>query len=174
MKAKLISGGTAALLLTMLLVVGGCGDDDVDASKAEQGIEGSSLSTSTTQITSASCPDDVQKEKGDTFTCDVKLSGGGSGQVTVTQTSGHNTFSYAFKAGSVELPGSTVDKEIEQELDEAGVSGATVNCPATVKVASGETVTCPVTSAKGIEGTVSFTFTDSSGSIDESSVKESE
>jgi hypothetical protein len=174
MKARLITVGTAALLLTMLVVVGGCGDDDVDASKAEQGIESSSLSTSTTQVTSASCPDNVKKEKADTFTCDVELSGGGSAKVTVTQTSDHNTFSYAYKAGSVELPGSTLDKEIEQDLDKAGVSGATVNCPTTVKVVSGETVTCPVTTAKGIEGTVSFTFTDSSGSIDESSVKESD
>ena len=94
-----------------LLAMAGCGSDDtVDASKAEQGIESSSLSTSTTQITSASCPDDVKKEKDGTFTCDVKLSGGGKAEVTVTQTSDRNTFSYAFKSGSVVLPGSTVDK----------------------------------------------------------------
>ena len=106
-------------------------DDTVDASKAEQGIESSSLSTSTTQITSASCPGDVKKEKGGTFTCDVKLSGGGKAEVTVTQTSNHNTFSYAFKSGSVVLPGSTVDKEVEQDLANAGIKDATVNCPAT-------------------------------------------
>ena len=162
-------------LLGLVLLIGvaaGCGDDNVDASKAEQGIESSSLSTSTTQITSASCPDDVKKEKGGTFTCKVKLSGGGSGEVTVTQTTNHNTFSYAFKPGSVVLPGATIDKELEQDLADAGVEGATVNCPDSVKVVSGETVTCPVTSAKGVNGTVSFTFTNSSGSIDDSSVKE--
>src|SRR5204862_1222824 len=75
-----------------LLATAGCGSDDtVDASKAEQGIESSSLSTSTTQITSASCPDDVKKEKGGTFTCDVKLSGGGKAEGTVTHASDHNT-----------------------------------------------------------------------------------
>ena len=151
----------------------GCGSDTVDASKAEQGIENSSLSTSTTEITSASCPDDVQKEIGGTFTCDVTLSGGGKAEVNVTQTSNHNTFSYAFKPGSVELPGSTVDKEVEQSLADAGIEGATVNCPDTVPVKQGETVTCPVTTASGRQATVSFTFSDDSGDVDSSSVKES-
>jgi hypothetical protein len=157
-----------------LLAIAGCGSDDtVDASKAEQGIESSSLSTSTTQITSASCPDDVKKEKDKTFTCDIKLSGGGKAQVKVTQTSDHNTFSYAFKAGSVEIPGSTVDKEIEQNLADAGIKDATVNCPATVPVKPGTTVTCPVATASGRQATVSFEFSDSSGTVDSSSVKES-
>ena len=155
-----------------LLATAGCGSDTVDASKAEQGIESSSLSTSTTQITSASCPDDAKKEKGGTFTCDVKLSGGGKAKVTVTQTSNHNTFSYAFKAGSVELPGSAVDKQVEQDLADAGVKGATVNCPATVPVKTGTTVTCPITGSGGKQATVSFTFSNSSGTVDSSSVQE--
>ena len=156
-----------------LLATAGCGSDDtVDASKAEQGIESSSLSTSTTQLTSASCPDDVKKEKGGTFTCDVKLSGGGKAQVTVTQTSDRNTFSYAFKSGSVELPGSTVDKEVEQDLADAGIEDATVNCPATVPVKPGTTVTCPVTTSSGRQATVSFEFSNSSGTVDSSSVEE--
>ena len=155
------------------LMASGCGDDDVDASKAEQGIESSSLSTSTTQITSASCPDNVKKEKDATFTCDVKLSGGGKAQVTVTQTSDHNTFSYAFKSGTVELPGSTVDKAVEQNLADAGVSGTMVHCPATVTVAVGKTVTCPFVTASGRQGEVSFTFSNASGTVDPSSVKSS-
>lgn len=163
----------AILAVVLGAAVVGCGDDTVDASKAEQGIESSSLSTSTTQITSASCPDDVKKEKGKTFTCDVKLSGGGKAKVTVTQTTNGDTFSYAFKPGSVVLPGSTVDKEIEQELADAGVKGATVNCPETIPVKTGTTVTCPVTSSSGRQATVSFEFSDSSGTVDSSSVKES-
>ena len=155
------------------LMVAGCGNDTVDASKAEQGIENSSLSTSTTQITSASCPDDVKKEKGKTFTCDVKLSGGGKAQVTVTQTTNQNTFSYAYKSGSVVLPGSTVDKELEQDLADAGVEGATVNCPDEVPVKTGTTSTCPITTSSGRQATVSFTFSDSSGTVDSDSVEES-
>ena len=165
--------GASILVMGGLLAIAGCGSDTVDAGKAEQGIEGSSLSTSTTQISSAACPDDVKKEKGKTFTCDVKLSGGGKAQVTVTQTSNHNTFSYAFKPGSVEIPASTVNKQLEEDLADAGVENATVNCPDPVKVKVDTTVTCPVSTANGRNGTVSFTFTSDSGSIDSSSVKES-
>jgi hypothetical protein len=161
----------AAVVATLAVV--GCGDDTVDASKAEQGIEDSQLSTSTTQITSASCPDDVKKEKGKTFTCNVKLSGGGTAKVTATQTSDHNTFSYAYKSGSVVLPGSTVDKQVEQDLADAGVKGATVNCPDEVPVKPDTTVTCPITTSSGRQATVSFTFTDSSGTVDSSSVESS-
>jgi hypothetical protein len=156
-----------------LLLMASCGSDDtVDASKAEEGIEGSTLSTSTTQITSASCPDDVKQEKGKTFTCDVKLGGGGKAQVTVTQTSARDTFSYAFKAGSVVLSGPTVDKEVEQDLADAGAEGATVNCPDTVPVKPGTTVTCPVTGSSGTDATVTFTFSSTSGTVDSSSVEE--
>jgi hypothetical protein len=166
-------GVVVGMALVAVLVASGCGSDDtVDASKAEQGIESSPLSTSTTQITSASCPGDVKKEQGGAFTCGVKLSGGGKAEVTVTQTSSRNTFSYAFKPGSVELPGSTVDKEVEQDLANAGVKGATVNCPATVPVKAGTTVTCPITSANGTEATVTFTFSNSSGTVESSSVQE--
>jgi hypothetical protein len=156
-----------------LLAGAGCGSDTVDASKAEQGIESSLLSTSTTRITSASCPSDVEKQKGETFTCDVKLSGGGKARVTVTQTSNHNTFSYAFKPGSVVLPGSAIEKQLEQDLDNAGVKDAQVNCPSSVPVKPGTTVTCPMTLASGAQATVSFEFSDSSGTVDSSSVEES-
>ena len=76
----------------------------------------------------------------------------------MTQTSDHNTFSYAFKSGSVVLPGSTVDKEVEQDLADAGIKDATVNCPATVPVKPGTTVTCPITTSSGRQATVSFEF----------------
>jgi Domain of unknown function (DUF4333) len=155
-----------------VLAGAGCGSDTVDAGKAEQGIEDSSLTTSTSQITSASCPSDVEKQKGGTFTCDVKLSGG-EAQVTVTQTSDHNTFSYAYKPGSVVLEGSTVDKRLEQDLDDAGVKDAQVNCPSSVPVKTGTSVSCPMTLSSGAQATVSFEFSDSSGTVDSSSVKES-
>ena len=77
------------------------------------------------------------------------------------------------KPGSVVLPGSTVDKELEQDLDNAGIEGATVNCPDSVPVKEGTTVTCPVTYSSGRQGTISFQFSSSSGSIDSSSVEES-
>lgn len=163
----------------ILAVAAGCGDGDddggsgergrtVDASQVEQEIE-QSLSGSTAQIKSVSCPDDVESETGAKFPCDAKLSGGGSAKVEVTQTA-PNQFSYRFKPGTVELAGSSVDRAVEEELAASGIEGATVNCPDPVKVKTGTTVTCPVSGARGGAATVSFEFSDDSGSIDESSV----
>ncbi len=163
-----------ALFVTAAFVaaaMAGCGDDEpdtVDSAQVEQQIE-QSLSTATTKVTSVSCPDDVESETGAKFTCKAKLSAGGSAKVTVTET-GPNQFSYSFKPGSVVLAGSTVDKALEQDLAASGIPNATVNCPDPVKVKTGTTVSCPVAGAGGGTGTVSFEFTNDSGSIDESSV----
>ena len=156
-------------------VLGGCGDDDssrdtVDAEKVEQQIE-QDLSTASTTVSSVSCPDDVKNETGTTFTCKAKLSGGGSGDVAVTITRAPNQFSYSFKPGTVVLAGASVDKQLEKDLAANGIANATVNCPAKIKVKPGTTVTCPVTGAGGGVGSVSFQFTDASGSIEGSSVK---
>lgn len=153
-------------------VMAGCGDDDpdtVDAAQIEQQIE-RSLSTATTQIKSVSCPDDVESETGAKFTCSAKLDGGGAAKVVVTQ-NGPSQFSYSFKPGTVQLAGSTVDKALEQNLAASGIPNATVNCPDPVEVKTGTTVTCPVAGAQGGAATISFQFTDDSGSIDESSVE---
>ena len=162
-----------AVVAAALGIGAGCGDDDeddtVDAAQIEQQIQ-QSLSTATTKVASVSCPDDVKSETGAKFTCSAKLDGGGSGKVQVTQT-GESEFTYTFKPGTVQLAGETVDKRLEQQLAASGVPNATVECPGPVKVKPGTTVTCPVTGAGGGAATVSFEFTDASGSIDESSVE---
>jgi hypothetical protein len=159
-----------AIAGVILLAAAGCGTDTVDSSKAEEGIESASLSGA--QIQSASCPEDVEKKEGETFTCDVELEGGGTAEVTVRQTSSRNTFSYAFKPGSVVLPGSRVDKALEESLADSGVEGATVNCPESVPVKTGVTTTCPVTTANRGQGTVEFEFSTTSGEVDPASVQE--
>ncbi len=155
----------------MVAALVSCGDDDpetVDGNQIEQQIE-QSLSTATAQVTSVSCPDDVESETGAKFTCNAKLQGGGAAKVSVTQTAA-TQFTYSFKPGTVELAGSAVDKALEQDLAASGIPDAVVNCPDPVKVKTGTTVTCPVAGTRGGSGTISFQFTDDSGSIDESSV----
>jgi len=156
------------------VVAAGCGDEDktetVDAGQIEQQIT-QQLSTAAVQVTSVSCPDDVKSETGAKFTCSAKLSGGGSAKVQVTETQAPNEFSMEFKPGTVKLAGASVDKVIEQRLAASGVPNATVNCPSPVKVEPGKTVTCPVAGAGGGVGSVSFEFSDASGSVDESSVE---
>ena len=167
--------GSRAVVVSLIaaVAVAGCGDDDeetVDAGQIEQQIT-QQLSTATTEVTSVSCPDDVKSETGAKFTCSAKLSGGGSAKVEVTETQAPSQFTFAFKPGSVKLSGASVDKTLEQSLAVQGIPDATVNCPNTIKVEPGKTVTCPVAGAGGGTGTVSFQFSDASGSVEKSSVE---
>jgi hypothetical protein len=165
------SGTTLVSALVGLALAGaGCGETTVDATQVEQQIE-QQLSTATTKVVSVSCPDDVKSETGAKFTCSAKLEGGGSADVQVVETQAPNQFTYSFKPGTVEISGATVDKAVEQDLAAQGIPNATVNCPSVIKVKPGTTVTCPVSGARGGAGSVSFQFSDASGSVDESSVE---
>ena len=165
------------------LCAGGCGSSSsgtatgadtrtVDDAQVEQGIE-TSLSTSSEKVTAAKCPSDVPVEKGDTFSCSVTFSNGATGKATVTQQGG-GKYSYELKPGSVQVPGSTADAAVEKSLAAQGAPGATVNCPDNIIVKVGTTVTCDVSGAQGaVGGTVTFTFSDTEGTIDTSSVETS-
>jgi hypothetical protein len=164
----------AAVVLVVAAFAGvGCGGDEtVDDAEVEQGIE-QSLSTASVEVTSASCPADVKAEQGATFTCTVKLDNGGSGKATVTQEGG-NRFTYALKPGSVQIPGATAETAIETSLAARGAPGATVTCPDTIVVKVGTTVTCDVSGVQGAAtGTVTYTFSDVSGTVDPASVETS-
>ena len=157
------------LALGLALATVGCGNDTIDATEIEAGIE-QSLSTATASVSSVSCPDDVEKEEGATFTCDAKLEGGGKAKVTVTQTSKRGDFTYAFKPGTVVLTDNAVEPELEKDLAAGGLPDTTVDCPDTIKVKEGEMVTCTATGPGGRESQLTFTFSNDDGTIDESSV----
>lgn len=142
----------------------------VNTAAVEEGIQ-SSLSTSGVKITSADCPSNIPSTVGHTFTCSVKLSNGGTGDVVVTQT-GRNSFTYQFKNGTVQIPGSSADATLEKQLAAQGLPNAVVNCPTTIIVKVGTTVTCAVSSANGkANGSVTFTFSSDDGTVDPSSVQ---
>jgi Domain of unknown function (DUF4333) len=144
----------------------------VDDAKVEAGIK-ADLSTSSTQVTSAKCPNDVAVKQGGTFTCSVKFSNGASGKAKVTQLGG-GRYSYELKPGSVQVPGTTADKAVEKSLAAQGIPNATVNCPQNIIVKVGTTVTCNVSGAQGAaSGTVTFTFSSAEGTVDQSSVETS-
>ena len=164
--------GASVSALTLALVATGCGSDTVDPDKVEAGIE-QSLSTATAKVSSVSCPDDVEKKEGATFTCDAKLEGGGTAKVKVTQTSNAGDYTYSFKPGTVVLTDNVLEPALEADLAASGVPGAKVDCPATVKVKTGETFTCTATGSEGRQSQLTFTFSSDDGTIDESSVAES-
>jgi hypothetical protein len=164
----------ALSLATALLLAGaGCGrSDTVDSQEVEDGIV-SSLSTGTVKVTKADCPSDVKKQKGATFDCTVTLSNGGTGKVKVTQ-QGANRYTYAFVNGSVQIPGSSVDQQIETQLAKQGIANATVTCPSNIIVKENSPVTCNVTGAQGVAATeVTFEFSSADGEVSPSSVSTS-
>lgn len=166
--------GTAVigLGLAVALATVGCGSDTIDAAEVEAGIE-QSLSSATASVSSVSCPNDVEKKEGATFTCDAKLEGGGKAKVKVTQTSKGGNFTYAFKPGTVVLTDNTVEPALEKDLAASGLPDTKVDCPDTIKVKEGEQVTCTATGSGGRQSQLTFTFSSSDGTIDESSVSSS-
>jgi hypothetical protein len=152
-----MQGHRAAVVLAVAFATVGCGSDTIDAAEVEAGIE-QSLSSATASVSTVSCPNDVAKEEGATFTCDAKLEGGGRAKVKVTQTSKGGDFTYTFKPGTVVLTDDAVEPALEKDLTASGLPDTTVDCPGTIKVKEGEKVTC--------------TATGSGGTIDESSVSD--
>ena len=162
------------------LVLAGCGGGStstttspsrtVDAAQVESEID-KQLSTPAAEVTSVKCPKDVKAEAGTTFNCSVTWSTGATGKVKVTQES-VNQFTYQPISGSVQVPGASVEKSIEQDLAKQGAPNAQANCPDTITVKVDTTVTCDLSGAgdQGA-GTVTFTFSDASGTVDPSSVK---
>ena len=142
----------------------------VDTSAVEQQIT-TQFSTSSVKVTSVKCPSNVPVQKGATFTCTVYFSNSGGGKVQVTQ-QGANHYTYTLVPGSVTVPGSWADSQIEAQLAKQGAANAQVTCPSTIVVTVGTTVTCNVTGANGATGKVTFTFSNANGTVSSSSVNE--
>jgi Domain of unknown function (DUF4333) len=68
------------------------------------------------------------------------------------------------------VPGAVLEQRIQQTLAQKGASGAVVNCPNNIVVKVGTYVTCDL-KGETQTGTVTFTFSDASGTVDASSVK---
>jgi hypothetical protein len=164
-----VAASIVVLLGALLLFAVGCGDKTVDTGSIEKSIKDQVVGAGA-PVTKVDCPSDVKSEKGATFKCDVSFENGGTGKVEVTQT-GAGRFQYTTVPGSLQVPGSVFEKDIQQSLSQKGITNATVNCPDTVIVKVGTYAVCDVTGANGAKSKVKFTFTDSSGTVDESSVE---
>jgi hypothetical protein len=161
---------TLVVTVTLVALAAGCGSDTIDADQVEQDIE-QDLSTATARIESISCPDDVEKEKGATFQCDARLSGGGKAKVDVKQTTAAGGYEPSFTPNSVQIADNSLEPVLEEELADTGLEGAKVDCPDLVKVQTGKTFSCSVVTPRGAQGSLTFTFSDDSGTVDSSSVE---
>lgn len=158
--------------LGLVLVAAGCGGGStpakVDTKTIEQQID-KQLSTPQTAVTSVSCPSDVEAKEGATFTCSVQWANGATGKVQATQRAGA-THTTEPVSGSVQVPGSVIEQQLESDLAKRGFPTATANCPDTVIVKLDTTATCDVSGA-GAAGTVTYGFTSETGAVDPATVK---
>jgi uncharacterized protein DUF4333 len=73
--------GATALLAVLAFT--GCGETVIDSAKTEDALEANLSKSLETKVKSVDCPSDVEVEKGATFTCSVKLAGGGEQMATL-------------------------------------------------------------------------------------------
>jgi hypothetical protein len=126
----------------------------VDTAAVESGIE-KQLSTANAKVTDAKCPADEKSEAGATFTCSVTWNNGATGKVRVTET-GVNHFTYEPVSGSVQVPGSAVEKQIQADLAKQGAPDAQADCPNNVIVKVGTTVTCNLNTTGAASAVLGF------------------
>ena len=148
----------------------GCNSATVDTGTIEKQIQ-QQIVVGQATVTGVDCPEGEKIEKGATFDCAVAFSNDSTGEVRVEQ-SGFAHYTYAFVPGSLQVPGPTAEAKIKEDLATQGVSNASVNCPDNIIVKVGTYVVCEV-SAGGRSGTVKFTFSSASGTVDTSSVEAS-
>ena len=158
----------AVAVTAAALLLAACGQKNVDTAAIESGIK-EQVKPANTTVSKVDCPSEVKSQQGQTFQCSITLANGGTGKVEVTQHTA-NKFSYALVPGSLQIPGSSVEKQIEDELVKAGYNPTAVNCPDNIIVKVGTYVVCDVTGVHGT-GSVKFTFSDASGTVDTSSVE---
>jgi hypothetical protein len=171
---------TAIMVAAGMLAIAGCGGDDspsptrkVDTAAVETAID-EQLSTPAVEVTGVDCPPDVTVDVGATFTCSVSWNNGAAGKAKVTQES-LTKLTYEALPGSVKVPGANVEKSIEQELVTQGAPNGQADCPDTITVKLDSPITCDLNTAGGnTAGTVTFMFSEDSGTVDPSSVETEE
>jgi hypothetical protein len=70
-------------LIAAALLVAGCGDTVLDATKAEEQLQASVSRSLGQKVSSVDCPSDIEVEKGKTFSCSVKMQKGEDQTVTL-------------------------------------------------------------------------------------------
>jgi len=76
------SGVLLGLIVAAVLVVG-CGDTVLDATKTEEQLQASLSKSLGEKVSSVDCPSDIEVEKGKTFSCSVKMQKGEDQTVTL-------------------------------------------------------------------------------------------
>jgi len=77
------TSGALLGLIAVAVLVAGCGETVIDATKTEEQLEANLSNSLKEKVSSVDCPSDQKVEKGATFNCSVKLKKGEEQTVTL-------------------------------------------------------------------------------------------
>ena len=139
------------LLRASLALVGGacalaaCGDATIDDERGERFIRGVVAEQIGARVEAVTCPEDVKRKKGTTFTCAVTGADGSKGDVLVTQRDDEGA-SLLVNAPFLHM-GEAETVMRKQIAKQAKVDDVAVACPEIVVLKKGALFRCRVTSA---------------------------
>lgn len=147
------------LLAAAALALASCGTSRIDSEKGEAFIRGVVADQVGARVATVTCPDDVETEKGDTFTCSVAGADGSKGDVLVTQRDDDGNLSVSAPFLHVREAEAVMADQIAKQ---AKVEGVTIKCPEIIVVKKGERFKCKGT-AEGKSRDVDARLTDDDG-----------
>lgn len=126
----------AAVPIIGVLALAGCAPRTLDAAKLESSISGDLAKAGLTGAAVA-CPADREARLGDTFTCTVTLSGGGTLTYDVSQTTADGEVAWKLAPNQLVL-GADVASELERKVAAESGSEVHVTCPPSVLTPGGK------------------------------------
>ena len=148
------------ILLAGATAVAGCGTKTIDDGKAEKAIKAEVARQAGADVRSVSCPDDVEPEKGGTFTCRVTGTDGSAGDVNVTQKDDEGRV--RFSAPFIHMR--DIERSLAVQFSSPQVS-VTLDCPEIVTAKAGGTFVCDGRDSKGRRAKIDVTQKDARGNV---------
>ena len=148
----------AGLALLAAVALSACGETTIDAAEQEEFVRDVVARDSGARVASVRCPENVERQEGDTFRCTVTGADDSTGDVIVTQQEDSKVqvvapFLHVTEAETVIANG--IDDQIEAD-------DVDVQCPEIVVVREGRLLRCTAR-ATGTSRTVSVRLTDDRG-----------
>ncbi len=149
----------ATLPLLAALALASCGESTIDSAKGEKFIRGVVAKQVVVRVATVTCPDDVKRKQGATFSCSVAGDDGSKGNVLVTQRDDDGNISVSAPFLHVREAETVMQEQIAKRLK---VEDVTIACPEIVAVKKDARFACTAT-AEGKSRKISARLTDEQG-----------
>ena len=158
--------GIAAIIAIAALVAAGCsvsvGNTGLDTGEVE-GLIVDGYETDSKATVEVACPDDIEPQADDTFTCEVTGPGGETADIEVRQVDDEGNVRWALVP--VGLNPRALEAQIARELQQQGGVAADVDCPAGVVVEEGNVFLCEATAPNGDTARIEVVQQDDTGNV---------